>query len=149
MHNPAEIGNEGYEATDMHVGIIWAALVALMLMLFGGVVATIVIVRGFDVSRGPEPLNTAGLSPLAVEENRNIDGPPLQMDVKKDRDALLQPAMEHLNTYGIVSDEHGLPRAHVPIERAFDMIVDNNVSYRQQPQVALESDGTPAAQEES
>jgi hypothetical protein len=152
MHNETTTTShdEGYETSDLNVGLVWAFLGALALILFGGVIATIIILRGFDASRGPNPLNTLELSPLAVEENRQIDGPPLQMNVKKDRDAVLQSAEEHLENYGIVSDEPGMERAHVPIERAFKLLLEDKVTYRQQPAQAAETaDGAPAAQEDS
>jgi hypothetical protein len=42
-----------------------------------------------------------------------------------------------LNSYGVVSEEPGMERAHIPIEEAMRQLAAGEVAYKAEPQQAL------------
>lgn len=124
---------QGYEESDMNFSLIIAAAIGLSILMFGGVIAAMVVLRTIETRPA---MNTTAPSPLAVDETWLVEGPTLQMDVRKDRDVEFAGEMARLNSYGKVSDVAGMQRAHVPVEVAMDLLLEKKVPYRQEPVVA-------------
>ena len=145
MHNAAPQNSEasikeGYEVTDMNSRIIVISLIGLLLLMWGACVVIVMVIRGFNESR--QPMNTTAASTLATPGVQVPDAPHLQgyfaVDerVKMDADNLVK-----VTTYGIVSQEPGMERVHIPVDRAMTLLVEGKAPYRQAPTMAAE---TPA-----
>ena len=131
MHNPKDSINEGYEVTDMNVRIISLFIVGLFVLLFGAVGAIIMVMRGFEESR--PALNTDPASPLATADAQIPDAPHLQQYPVEDRKIINAENDAQVNGYGIVSQEQGMERAHIPVSRAMELVADGKAPYRQTP----------------
>lgn len=119
----------GYETSDMKVNIIVGSLTALLVVLIAGVAICIVIMRGFDHANTPAVPPSA----LAGEVSQVPGEPRLQQDPVLEKEQILGEARARLNGYGILSDEPGVERAHIPIERAMALVASGAVPYRQEP----------------
>jgi hypothetical protein len=147
MHSPSnnvseESLHEGYEVSDMNTGVISGCFVALAVITIASLFAIIIIMRGFDQSR--PPMNAAEASPVQTDTVFAEGAPPLQMDPVADRKALTAEAEGHLHSYGHVSQEPGMERVHIPIERAIELVGSGAVPYRQAPTIALEENAAAA-----
>jgi hypothetical protein len=139
MHDPKDSIKEGYEVTDMNIRLILISLAGLALMTITGFITIIIVMRGFEESRGP--LNTGKASPLAAADSqRPPEGPILQQDPVADKVVVLEAAFAQLGSYGVVSDTPGHERMHIPIHRAVELVGEGTVPYRQAPVTAALSE---------
>jgi hypothetical protein len=134
MDNAQDSVKEGYEVTDMNVTIISYFLAGLFVLMFGSVGAIVMVLRGFDESR--PALNQEPVSPLATAGIQVPDGPLLQMDPVSDRKAIEAKDVAHVTSYGIVSEDHGMARAHIPVDIAMERMAAGKGTYRQAPTAA-------------
>lgn len=125
--------NDGYEKRDMNAGIIILFAAVVLLLTAGALAVTVFIVRGFDRSRTTE---TAAQPALQLPAATVVRGPELEKDPEAERDAVLVPAREHLNSYGPVSDAPA--RVHVPIKEAIRLIATGAVPYKRPGAEAVE-----------
>jgi len=132
MHDPQASKKAGYEVSDMKTLIIVFFVAALFVLMVGGVVAALFVLRGFDRSQTPEVPPSA----LASEVRQVPEEPHLQQDPVAEKDAILAEAEARLNSYGLVSDNPQMKRAHIPIDRAMELVATGQVPYRQEPQSA-------------
>ena len=138
MHNDHNSEEVGYEVTDLHPGIVVFFLGVLGFMVFGSVIAGIMILRGFDESR--MPIGAASVSPLSYPDAQVPDGPHLQGDPVKDKEEILAAGEAHLASYGWVAEDGEMKRAHIPIDRAIELVGKGEVQYRQKAAVAAVDD---------
>ena len=133
MHNAPDSLKEGYEVSDMNVGVIVIFLVGLFILLFGAVAAILMVQRGFEESR--VSLNTETASALATPDLQVPTKPHLQQRPVADRLAIQQANAAQVNGYGIVSEDHGMERVHIPVARAMQLVAEGK-AYRQTPMAA-------------
>ena len=139
MHNAADHDTEksvkeGYEVTDMNARLIAYFIVALFAMLFGAVMTIIIVIRGFDRSR--PALNDTPASALATPDVQVPPAPHLQGDPVSDLHKVLAENTARLNAYGVLSEEPGMERVHIPVERAMALVASGAAPYRQEPTIA-------------
>lgn len=148
MHNAAPQNSEasikeGYEVSDMHARIIVTSFIALMVLMFGACIVIVMIIRGFNQSR--QPLDTTPASSLATAGVQVPTEPHLQGDPVADRIKIDEQNQHQVASFGIVSEEPGMERVHIPVDRAMSLLVEGKVPYRQAPQVAVEAPAAPVA----
>lgn len=139
MHNAADHDieksvKEGYEVTDMNARLIAYFIVALFAMLFGSVMTIIIVIRGFDRSR--PALNDTPASALITPEVQLPPLPHLQDNPESDLKKILAENTARLHAYGVVSDEPGMERVHIPVDRAMALVSSGKAPYRQEPTAA-------------
>lgn len=147
MHNAAPQNSEtsikeGYEVTDMHPRIIVTSFIGLMILMFGACVVIVMIIRGFNQSR--ESLNTTPASSLATPGVQVPPEPHLQGDPVADRIKIDEENQRQVASYGVVSQEPGMERVHIPVDRAMALVAEGKAPYRQTPQVAAVAPAAPA-----
>lgn len=121
---------EGYEISDMNSRIIVVSLIGLLILMWGACVVIVMVIRGFNESRGP--LNTTAASSLATPGVQIPEEPHLQgFNVIEDRKNIDKANQLHISTYGIVSEEPGMERVRIPVERAMALLAEGKVPYRQ------------------
>jgi len=105
--------------------------------MFGACLIIVLVMAGFDKTR--EPLTKSEASPLQVHGPfvEGYDGPIIEVDPRAERDAYLKVVKHKLNTYGIVSEQPGMERAHIPVEEAMKRLAAGTVAYKKEPQTAL------------
>lgn len=148
MHNAAPQNSEasikeGYEVSDMHARIIVTSFIALMVLMFGACIVIVMIIRGFNQSR--QPLDTTPASSLATAGVQVPNEPHLQGDPVADRIKIDEQNQHQVASFGIVSEEPGMERVHIPVDRAMSLLAEGKVPYRQAPQVAVEAPAAPVA----
>jgi len=136
---------EGYEVTDMNTRLIAYFIAGLFIMMFGAVLTILVVLRGFDESR--PPLNREAASVLAGADIQIPEKPHLQMNPIADRIAIVAENYRQIETYGMISEEPGMERAHIPIGEAMKRIAAGTATYRQEPKPAAEEPADPFAED--
>jgi hypothetical protein len=128
---------EGYEHGDMRPRLIIISMTGIGVLMFGACLIIVLVMGGFDKTR--EPLTATEASPLQVHGPfvEGYDGPIIEVDPRKERDAYLTVIKEKLNSYGMVSEQPGMERAHIPIEEAMKRLAAGEVPYKKEPQTAL------------
>ena len=139
--NPESL-HDGYEVTDLKPGMIIMLLTVVGLM--GAVAFPIVlwIVTHWDQTRSPYDVNPR--SPVAQPLDQVPALPHLQQFPRRDALQHIAEAGAYLNSYGTVSESVGMKTAHIPIEKAIELVAEGKVAYRQQPVTATTA---PAAAE--
>jgi len=145
-HNLEQSVKEGYEVTDMNTRLIAYFIGGLFIMMFGSVLTIIVVLRGFDQSLAP--LNTTPASALATEGMQVPPLPHLQQDPVGDRKAIVDANTHQINSYGVLSEEPGMERAHIPVEEAMKRVAEGKATYRQEPAPAALEPADPFAESE-
>ena len=136
MHEAKGTGTEGYETTDMKMSVIAIFLIGLGVMLTGGFVSMLLFVRALEGASRPAGMT---LAPLLEAEGAALPiEPHLQQNPLAEKEAVLEAVQEHLEQYGIVIDEAEMQRAHIPIERAMELVAAGEAPYRQAPTTARE-----------
>lgn len=132
--NPESL-HDGYEVTDVNVGII--LLMLGVVGLLGAVSFPIVLwlVAHWD-STGRPAYETTPKSPVAQPLDQVPPVPHLQNFPRQDADVYLDASTQHLSTYGIIAEAEGVKTAHIPIDKAIDIIAAGQAPYRQAPSVA-------------
>jgi hypothetical protein len=145
MHNAGPQNSEasikeGYEITDMNPRIISISLIGLLALMWGACVVIVMVIRGFNESR--EPLNTTAASRLVTPGVQVPAEPHLQgTEVIENRISMDAANLVNITTYGIVSQEPGMERVRIPVDRSMALLAEGKAPYRQAPTVAVE---TPA-----
>lgn len=134
MHNAAPQNsetsiNEGYEVSDMHPRIIVTSLIGLLILMFGACIVIVMIIRGFNQSR--QPLDTTPASNLATPGVQVPAEPHLQNDPVADRIKIDEQNQHQVASYGVLSEEPGMERVHIPVDRAMALVAEGKVPYRQ------------------
>jgi hypothetical protein len=148
MHKDQNLGENigkesikaGYEVTDLNTRVVGMFLIFLAILTIGGMVIIIIVMRGMESAR-----DLGEVSPLAQEDLMLAPLPNLQGDPRADKDAAIAEANARLGSYGWVSEDPGVRRAHIPIEEAMKIIAQEHVPYKQAPVMAAESPVIPAA----
>ena len=144
-HDTESSVKAGYEVTDMNARLIAYFLAGLMFLMFGACIAIIMVIRGFDESRAS--LNATPGSPLAVPAMQIPDEPRLQLDPVADRKKLEAENQQQIDSYGVVSEEPGMERVHIPVNRAIELLAEGKGVYRQEPKpAALAPEADPFAE---
>lgn len=125
--------NDGYEKRDMNVGIIVLFAGLVLVLTVAALAATVLIMRGFERKQSAE---RAAQPPLQLPQTTVIRGPELERDPEAERDAVLVPARERLNSYGPVADAPA--RVHVPVEEAIRLLATGAVPYKRAGAEAVE-----------
>lgn len=144
-HNLDASVKEGYEVTDMNARLVMYFIAGLFILIFGSVLTIVVVLRGFDESR--PSLNTTPASALAPEGVQVPEKPHLQLNPEDDLKALVETNTRPLGTYGMVSEEPGVERAHIPVEEAMKRVAAGEAPYRQEPAEAVEEMVDPFAED--
>lgn len=143
MHDAAEKPineqslNEGWEVTDMKVGLVTVAFSGIGIMMFGACLIIILVMRGFDETRPatssiePSPVYT--VAPVV----EGYEGPLMQQDPRAGRDAYRAEAFKKLHSYEITIPDAGAERARIPIEEAMKQIASGEAPYKREAQTAL------------
>jgi hypothetical protein len=128
---------DGFEHSDLKARLVMIAMAGIGVMMFGAGAIIVLVMQGMDVVHKPmttfeaSPLDTAG--PFV----EGYDGVVIERDPRKERDKYLAKVKAKLNSYGMVSDQPGMERAHIPIEEAMKRLADGTVAYKKEPQTAL------------
>lgn len=134
---------EGYEVTDMNPRIIVVSLIGLLVLMFGSCIVIVLVIRGFNQSI--RPMNTTQASSLVTPGVQVPTEPHLQIDPVADRIKIDADNQNQVNSYGILSEEPGMERVHIPVDRAMTLVVEGKVPYRQPaPPVAAVPGALPA-----
>ncbi len=133
---------EGYEITDMNTRLVAYFIAGLFALMFGAVVTIIIVLRGFNQS--VPPLNQTPASALATAGMQVPDAPRLQQDPVKDRKEIVGAQQHQVNSYGMVSEEPGMERAHIPVGEAMQRVAEGK-AYRQEPKPAALEPADPFA----
>jgi len=135
MHNADTNVNEaslkdGYEVSDINATIVVMFLFVLALMTAAGFIAIIIVLRGMDAAV-PEKVE----HPMTQQMQARVEasGPKLQMNPPADRRELEAKQEARLHSYGILSDAETKRVAHIPIEKAMELVATGAVPYRQEP----------------
>ena len=150
MHNEHQTSEQaGYEVSDLNPSVVVYLLSAITLVAAVSFVITIMVVRYFDESRRGAAYNretpvTAGIG--EIDQTPQVPYT-LQRRPEKEREEIYGPQREFISSYGVVTDAEGVERAHIPVEKAMELLVEGKVEYRQAPTVALlESAATETAE---
>ena len=137
--HPERSIKDGYEITDMNSRIIVISLIGLLVLMWGACVVIVMVVRGFNESR--PSLNTAAASSLATPGIQTPDEPHLQgfNVVVDDRKRIDAENLVKVTSYGVVSEEAGMERVRIPVERSMALLAEGKVPYRQVPVMASET----------
>ena len=144
--NPESM-HDGYEVTDANSGIIVIMLTVVGMVGAAAFPIVLWLVSHWDTTGRPA-YNTTPKSPVAKPLDQRPPVPHLQNFPRADADAYLNASTEQLGSYGIIAEAEGLKSAHIPIEKAIDIIAQGKASYRQQPTIATtapENVAAPAA----
>lgn len=151
MHNSASDHNleasvkAGYEVTDMNTRLIAYFIAGLFFMMFGAVLTILVVLRGFNESR--KPLNTEAASALAAHGIQIPPKPHLQQTPVADRVEIVRENTRQIESYGMISEEPGMERAHIPVDEAMKRLAAGEVRYRQEPKPAALEPADPFAED--
>lgn len=129
-HNSEASIKEGYEVSDMNTRIIVVSLIGLLALMWGACVIIVGVIKGFNESRGP--MDTTPASALATPGVQIPEEPHLQgINVIDDRIKIDEANQLHVSTYGVVSQEPGMERVRIPVDRAMTLLAEGKVPYRQ------------------
>lgn len=131
-HDPQLSISTGYEVSDINTRAIitFAIIVAIVGVLVLPITA--MIIRTLQDTRPPE--SPRPLSPLAGHIQHIPLDTLLQTEPQEDARREVGAARAHLEIYGIVVDEPGEARAHIPIGRALELMAEGRLPYRQTPE---------------
>lgn len=150
MHSEHQTSEQaGYEVSDLNPSVVIYLLSAIMLVAAISFVITIMVVRYFDESRRGAAYDrevpvTAGVGEVDQEPSVAYT---LQRRPDREREEIYGPQREKLRSFGILTEAEGVERAHIPVETAMELLVEGKVAYRQEPTVALLSNGDEEAAE--
>jgi hypothetical protein len=128
---------DGYEHNDLKARLVMITMAGIGVMMFGTGAIIVLVMQGMDAVHKPmtsfeaSPLDTAG--PF----DEGYDGVVIERNPRKERDAYLVEVEARLNSFGMVSDQPGMERAHIPIEEAMKRLAEGTVAYKKEPQTAL------------
>lgn len=149
MHNAPKVSEisvrEGYEVVEMNTTVVAAFLIGLLIVLFGSCAVILMVIRGFNESR--PSLNTLPASPLATAGIQVPDEPRLQMDPVADRKRMHAENVAVVDTYAQLSDQPGMERYRIPVERAMETMAAGKAPYRQEPAPAAVEMADPFAED--
>ncbi|MCC6142423.1 MAG: hypothetical protein IT368_01325 [Candidatus Hydrogenedentes bacterium] len=129
----------GYEVTDLNARVVSMFMVFLAVMTIGGLVIILIVMRGMEGARvRPD------MSPLAQEGVMAPPAPNLQSDPRFDKDQAIKAATAQLGSYGWISEDPAMRRAHIPIEKAMEIVAAQQVPYKQKPVIATQGAASPA-----
>ena len=138
MHDAPKVSEDsvkhGYEVTDINTTIIVISMAGLFALIAGACLVIIMVMRGFNESR--PSLNTTPASALATAAMQIPDEPHLQMDPVADRKRIKAENQHLADSYGVVSEEPGMERVHIPVDRAMELVAEGKAPYRQEPKPA-------------
>lgn len=140
MHNEHQTSEQaGYEVSDLNPSVVVYLLSAITLVAALSFVITIMLVRYFDESRRGAAYDRQAPVTAGVGE---IDQTPkvpytLQRRPEREREEIYGPQRERLGSYGVLTDAAGVERAHIPVEKAMELLIEGKVAYRQEATVAL------------
>lgn len=140
--NPESM-HDGYEVTDVNVGIIVLMLAVVGMMGAAAFPIVLWLVTHWDTT-GRQAYNTTPKSPVSQPLDQVPPMPHLQNFPRADADAYLNGSKAHLGSYGVLSEAEGLKSAHIPIEKAIDILAQGKAAYRQQPTIATTTPAAPA-----
>lgn len=121
---------EGYEVSDMNTRIIVISLIGLLVLMWGACVVIVMVIRGFNESRGP--LDATAASVLATPGVQIPEAPHLQgTNAIQDRIDIDKANQLNVTSYGIVSQEPGMERVRIPVDRAMTLLAEGKAPYRQ------------------
>jgi len=123
---------------NLKIVLIFGVITACFLI--GGFTVGALVLRGFQ---GRSPVNTVERSPLSAPMAQTLNEPRLQQNPSADRARLVNDQKNYLESYGVKNADPALFRAHIPIERAMEMIAAGEAPYRQTPQAAAEITAPP------
>jgi len=120
---PIESKEAGHELRDAPTFPIWIAFVSVFALLFGSIVAVIVLLGYLETDL--EKRNQAYLAIPKIEQAQTI--PSIRLQANPERDwQVYETQEEHLlTTYGWV--DKGTGQVRVPIEVAIDMAIEQDV----------------------
>jgi hypothetical protein len=129
--------NEGFESSDMRISLI--AMVFIGIGVVSVITSFVIIGLMYLFNTRHEALNPVKPMPTyqAGGMAPGYDGPIVETTPREDRDAYLKVIKAKLNSYGVVSEEPGMERAHIPIEEAMRQLAAGEVAYKAEPQQAL------------
>lgn len=127
--NPESL-HDGYEVTDAKVSMIIVLMAVIGIM--GAAAFPIILGLLADWEKHKPDVATI-VSPVAEPLDQVPPAPHLQQYPLRDANAYLSATSTQLNTYGIVDQTHDVKTAHIPIEKAIEMVSQGKVPYRQQP----------------
>ena len=78
-----------------------------------------------------QPLDTTPASSLATAGVQVPTEPHLQGDPVADRIKIDEQNQHQVASFGIVSEEPGMERVHIPVDRAMSLLAEGKVPYRQ------------------
>ena len=127
---------QAHERRDIPVKLIGQFLLALLIggVLVVGAVGLLWWVFG---SNQPQAVVSPWSGPRELPP-----GPRLQVDPKTELRTYLESEQKRLSTYGWVDQSAGV--AHIPIERAMDLLLERGVPTRQSPAQAAAAQPAPA-----
>ncbi len=138
MLNPQRSLKEGYELSDINIRVVFIFLTSVALLTFLGIMAALIVLRGLEARPSINPIE---VSPLAASQvAAGFDAPKIQGNPRLERDLAIATAEARLHSYGMVSLEPEMERAHIPIDRAMELVASGKVPYRQPVTVALEEE---------
>lgn len=138
MHNPKDSIKEGYELTDLNHKLALGATIAVIAIMFAGMGVTVLYYK-YRAQVKEEAFSQPNTLVLLEDDQRPQSGPILQGDPVKDRIETVTAHQAYLNSYGW-NEVHGAgKRAHIPIEKAIELVANSEGTlYRQEPTVATE-----------
>jgi len=126
---------EGYETSDMQMKMVIILLGVVGAMMVGTGLVIVLLMRAQDLgSKSFEQI-----SPTYTNYSRlpGVEGPLMENDPRAERDIYRAEAIQQINSYGMLSADAGMERAHIPIEEAMKQLAAGEVPYKQEPQAAL------------
>jgi hypothetical protein len=111
----------GHELTDIQVGpLVWSLVIIFALLIF-----SFILIFGLLAVAG-NGITDVGhqLDPTAIQAQLP-PGPLLEQNPRQHTDAILAEQLEQLNGFGWVNERAG--RAHIPIERAKEVLLEQGV----------------------
>lgn len=145
MPNLPHSEKAGYETSDVNTRVVFMFLSAVALLIFLGIMISLIVLRSLEHRPAT---NQTEASPLVGDPADAVrPGPNVQADPLSDRTRILDKAEARLHSYGLVSDEPGMERAHIPIERAMELVASGEAPYRQPVTEALEAEQEETAPE--
>lgn len=140
--NPESL-HDGYEVTDANPGIILVMIAIVTMMAVAAFPIVLWLVAHWDTSGRPA-YNTTPKSPVARPLDQVPPAPHLQNFPRADADAYLNGSKAQLGSYGVVAEAEGMKHAHIPVEKAIELIANGKAAYRQQPVTATSAPAAPA-----
>jgi len=131
-HDPQLSISSGYEVSDVNTRVILTFGILVAIVAIVALPVTVMIIRTLQDTR--PPVSPRPVSPLTGQVHHAPTGPLLQTEPGEERRGAMGAAAARLNSYGIVVDDPQDRRAHVPIERALELLAEGRLAYRQTPE---------------